>query len=232
MYMDANSDSHTGLLFTFEGGEGAGKGTQIKLLIELLKQKNIPYAQFREPGGTSFAEVIRKNIFSHKKAEGLDAYTERLAFQTCRSDIHHRLIKPALTEGKIVILDRCWHSTYAHQGHGAKLYAELKDIEEQNKKILTRAGTHITHTIYLDIDPEEGLTRIAQNRIDEITSFDELGLAYHTRVREGYLDLVKQFPTQITRIDANPPCESLDESKQLVHSQIVATLGKYLPNLK
>jgi dTMP kinase len=221
-----------GMLFTFEGGEGSGKGTQIKLLTSFLKEKNIPFATFREPGGTSFAEVIRKNIFSHKKAQGLDSYTERLAFQTARSDIHHRLIKPELEEGKIVILDRCWHSTYAHQGYGHELYFELDDIVEQNKKILSHAGTHITHTIYLDIEPIDGLTRIAQNRQGEITSFDELGLSYHTRVRNGYLALLKKYPTSITRIDANPTSASTEESVQKVHAQIVETLAKFIPELQ
>ena len=198
-----------GKFITFEGGEGAGKSTQIQLLAEYLKLKGIPCTVTREPGGGKISEDIR-NILLNKADNDCTDHCEALLIAAARVQHVHDIILPSLKAGKVVLCDRYVHSTFAYQGYGRGL-----DIDFL-KAINAPATTQIMpdFTFFLDVPPS-----VAFHRKDKRVALDRIeqaGLSFHERVYNGFLKLVNE-DKKIIQIDGCMP-------KKSIHSIIVKAL--------
>ncbi|MCS7463228.1 dTMP kinase [Paenibacillus doosanensis] len=187
-----------GYFLTVEGCEGAGKTTVIELLSGYLSALGHEVVTSREPGGIEIAEQIRSVILDTKNTK-MEARTEALLYAAARRQHFVEKIVPSLEAGKVIICDRFIDSSLAYQG-----YARGLGIEE----VLMINQFAIEHTfpdltIFLDVSPEEGLRRIHSRKDREINRLDLESLAFHQKVREGYLILAERFPERIVSIDAN-----------------------------
>lgn len=205
-----------GAFITFEGGEGSGKSTQIKLLSETLAARTIPHIVTREPGGTTGAESIRR-LLVVGKADQWDAMTETVLFTAARVDHVRKRIEPALREGQTVLCDRFLDSTMVYQGIGKGLGVPF--IEMLHHFTLQNFMPNLT--FMLDIDPEIGLKRTAGRHGNE-TRFESMGLAFHRDVRAGYLDIAAKEPARCVVIDAT-------HSPEHVHQAIFEHVKRVLP---
>jgi dTMP kinase len=199
-----------GRFITLEGGEGSGKTTQVRLLSEVLTARNIPHLITREPGGTKNAECLRALVVEGD-AEWLPE-SEMLLFMAARLEHVERVIRPALREGKIVICDRFHDSSRAYQGIAKGLGITFYD---QLHRLMLGDFTP-DKTFLLDIDPAVGLVRAA-SRSGVETRFEELGLAFHTRLREGFLTLAAAEPQRIHVINAT-------QELAMIHQQLMRHL--------
>lgn len=184
------------LFVTFEGGEGSGKSTQAKALWNKLHQRNIAAVLTHEPGGTSLGNDLGR-LLKREKNNSISAQAEALLFAACRAQLGAEVILPALEEGKVVICDRFSHSTCAYQGYGRGL--DLDFIETINSWATQKVKPDLI--ILLDSPPEEGLARKRRLR----DRFELEGLAFHRRVRQGYLEMAAAEPDRWFVIDAMLP---------------------------
>lgn len=167
-----------GRLIVFEGAEGAGKTTQIRLLAERLKAAQISYISMREPGGTPVGDAIRE-ILLHKREE-ITAATEALLFMASRAELIAREILPALAQGKVVLLDRFFLSTYAYQIFGRG----LPETEIRSANRLATADLVPDLTLLLDVPAREGLGRAdARGARDRM---ERSGDDFHQRVSNAF----------------------------------------------
>ncbi len=173
-----------GTLITFEGPEGSGKTTQIKKLGEWLKGNKLPYIALREPGGTAIGEQIR-NVLHDVQNKEMIGKTESLLYQAARAQIVAEKIRPALREGRIVLLDRFRESTVAYQGYARGLGAYQVDQLD-----FSTGGLSSDLILYFDVPVEVGLSRRLNNN-DEFNRLDAEDIAFHKKVREAYLTLCK-----------------------------------------
>jgi dTMP kinase len=181
-----------GKFITFEGSEGSGKSTHSRLLYRYLKRRGFDVVYLREPGGTKISEKIRKILLSPRN-DSITAVSEMLLYMASRSQLVEEVIKPALEKGKIVICDRFLDSTLAYQGFGLGLDIEvIKYIAD----IVTR-GIIPDLTIFLDLPIKKGL-KYRQSKEDRI---EKRSLAYHIRVRNGYLGLAAREPGRIKVVE-------------------------------
>lgn len=191
----------TGKLITFEGGEGAGKSTQVAILADRLSQAGRRVIATREPGGSPVAEDIRAVLLSGK-VRALGPFAEALLFSVARQDHVDTVIKEALAQGKWVICDRFLDSTRAYQGVTGGVPAPVVSALER----LTLKGVMPDLTIVLDIPVEEGLARIAQRPGNAAPDrFESEQLAHHERVRQAFLDIAQEEPNRCVVIDARKP---------------------------
>ncbi len=189
-----------GKFITLEGGEGAGKSTQIKKIAAFLADKGIKVVVTREPGGSEGAEEIRRLLVSGNK-DKWDAMTEVLLFSAARRDHLVKKILPALDEGAWVISDRFADSTMAYQGYG---YAD-KGVGKDNINLLYKvvAGDFMPDlTFILDLPVEAGFSRVAK-RAEEISRFEKMDLDFHNHLRNAYLDIAKENSNRCRLIDAS-----------------------------
>ena len=185
--------STRGVFITFEGGEGAGKSTQIRRLAAALEAQGRKVIVTREPGGTPLAEAIRGLILG-PGASG-DALTQALLFAAARREHIRVLIEPALAAGTIVLCDRFADSTRAYQG--GRLPAPALDATIS----LATGDLAPDLTLLLDLSPETGLVR-ARGRGGDADTFERADLAFHADVRARFLALAKAEPGRIAVIDA------------------------------
>jgi len=192
-----------GLFITFEGPDGSGKTTQIRMLKDYLENKGFEVILTREPGGTELGEDIRK-ILLDVKHKDMDAKAEMLLYAAARAQHVSKLIKPALLQGKIVLCDRFVDSSYAYQGVGRGLGIKL--VEQVNEIALS--GTYPDLTIFLDIEPEIGLARSASSKkIPDRLESEKLG--FHKKVREGFLKICEQNKNRVKETDAGISIEQV-----------------------
>ncbi|MBF0369008.1 MAG: dTMP kinase [Magnetococcales bacterium] len=183
-----------GKLITFEGGDGAGKSTQIRLVGDLLRQLGCEVVVTREPGGCDLAEKIRALLVTGEPG-GMAPATELLLMEAARAEHVAQVIRPALEQGAWVLCDRFFDSTTAYQGYGRGM--DLTWIDTLNR---WATGDLIPdRTFYLDLDPEAGVSR---SQGGEESRFEREGGAFHRRVREGFLNLAGRFPQRLRLIDA------------------------------
>ncbi|MCO6050610.1 dTMP kinase [Mesorhizobium sp. RP14(2022)] len=207
-----------GLFITFEGGEGAGKSTQIAWLAEKLRDKRYGVLVTREPGGSAGAEAVRHVLLSGA-AEPLGAKAETLLFAAARIDHLDSTIRPALQRGEIVLCDRFADSTRVYQGTTGGI--DLRFIKSVEKLALD--GTRPDLTLLLDIDPEEGLRRAAARRgEDEVDRFEKEALDVHRRRREAFLAIAAAEPDRCRLIDAS---RSPEEVENAVTEAVFAALA-------
>lgn len=178
-----------GIFITFEGIEGCGKSTHSKLIFEYLKKLGYDCVYTREPGGTKLGEEIRKVLLSSNGVRISDL-AELFLFEACRSQIVKEVIEPVLDKKKIVICDRFGDATVCYQGYGGKI--DIKVIKALNR--ISTGNLTPDLTILIDIDTSEGLKRARKKGIDRMESKD---VAYHKRVRAGYLRNAKDEPKRI-----------------------------------
>jgi dTMP kinase len=190
---------------TFEGIEGSGKTTQIRLLMDWLRQFTDQVLLTREPGGTSIGEQIRAVLLNPINTE-MTPEAEILLFSAARAQIVREVIRPRLAEGWIVICDRFADSTLAYQGYGHGLSLDdLLGITE-----FATGGLWPDLTVYLDLDVETGLRRKAATP-EEWNRMEAHAIEFHKRVRAGYLQLAEQNPERWLMLDANQPPEIIQE---------------------
>lgn len=195
-----------GFLVTFEGGEGCGKSTQIKLFIKFLEEQKLNFILSREPGGCVLGEKIRA-ILLHSK-EDMSALSEFFLFCANRTEHVKEVIKPALEEGKIVVIDRYYDSSLAYQGYAGNL--DIKKL----KDITAFATDNVVPdlTFLLDISYEEGFGRKAKDEnLKNLDRIEQRDRAYHEKVRQGYLKLAKEGPNRFVVIDASKSLEEIHE---------------------
>jgi dTMP kinase len=203
------------VFITFEGPDGSGKTTQIRLLAEWLREQGCEVVLTREPGGTEIGDQIRAVLHDpHNTA--MDARTEILLYSADRAQHVAQCIQPALAAGKVIIGDRYADSTLAYQGYGRELDLEtLRTITA-----FATGGLTPDLSLYLDITPEEGLRR-RQAGGDEWNRLDAETLVFHRRVRDGYLELINQEPERWMMIDAARLVEEVQaEIRALVQARL------------
>ena len=186
----------TGHFITFEGGEGAGKSTQVKRLAAALAAKGIAVVTTREPGGSPGAEEIRALLVNGAPGRW-DALTETLLVYAARADHIKHTIGLALLADKWVISDRFTDSTYAYQGAGRGLARET--IRRIDAVVLDDFSPDFT--LMLDLDVETGLARAGKRGPAE-SRFENFGRDFHDRLRQGFLDIARRYPNRCVVIDA------------------------------
>lgn len=196
-----------GKFITFEGGEGAGKSTQVGRLVarlqSLLNERTV--VRTREPGGSKGAEVIR-NLVVATEAEPWSAMTETLLMYAARSDHLENTIRPALAAGDWVVCDRFADSSRAYQGAGGGVAPGF--IEQIDAAVVGDDQPDLT--LVFDLPVEVGLERAFGRGLFE-TRFESKGLAFHQRLREGFLKIVEANPARCVRIDAVGDLDTVEE---------------------
>lgn len=182
----------TGRFISFEGGDGAGKTTQIALLAEYIKSTGVEVIVTREPGGTALGQKIRKALLH---GEDLSPRTEALLYSADRAHHAATVIRPALERGATVITDRFADSSVAYQGAAREL--GIDEIRDLNAWAV--GGLSPELTILLDVDPEIGATRVGAEK-DRLES---AGVAFHRRVRQTFLELAAAEPDRFVIVDAS-----------------------------
>lgn len=199
-----------GFFITFEGPEGAGKTTQLKMLTPWLKKRGCQCLITREPGGTPLAEMIRETVKHHNTAEPVFDQTELLLFAASRAQHVNYRIRPALKEGKFVLCDRFTDSTLAYQGFARN--GDIEFIKRLNDYCIGDCVPDLT--ILMDLDPANGRQRTAI-RSETIGIHDRLEaetIAFHQQVRAGYLKLAELEPQRIVIVSAEQTPDAIHEA--------------------
>ena len=194
-----------GKLITFEGIDGSGKSTQIKLLESEFEKRGIAYQTFREPGGTRLSEIIRDILLDKANIE-LSSNAESLLFAAARGQLTSEQIKPAINRGKIVICDRFSDSTLAYQGYGRGV--DVKNLQLMNK--IATGDLNPDLTFILDIDPLLASDRRNAGKADRMESS---GANFFIKIRQGYHQIAKENKSRCILIDGEK--SKLDISKEI-----------------
>ncbi|MBS9476354.1 dTMP kinase [Ancylobacter radicis] len=199
--------SRRGCFITFEGGEGAGKSTQVHRLADRLRQLGIAVVVTREPGGSPGAEAIR-HVLLAGAAKPLGALAETALFAAARADHLEATIRPALARGAWVISDRFADSTRAYQGASGRVDAELIESLER----LTVGETRPNLTFILDIPAEQGLARAAARSGPGADRFESEDISFHRTLRDGFLAIAAREPERCVVVDAREDPSSVSET--------------------
>ncbi len=200
--MKKNSSSKS-LFVTFEGGEGSGKSVQSRILYRRLSKSGIATLLVHEPGSTPLGERLSSLVKSCRSGS-ISPTTELLLFNAARAQLVNTVIRPCLHSGTVVICDRYTDSTLAYQGYGRGL---KQDIVRSANEIAT-GGLKPDLTILLDVPVSEGLKRKQNNDTDRFQSEE---VAFHERVRGGYLTLARQEPERFLVIDGTLNKQSISK---------------------
>jgi len=203
---------------TFEGTEGCGKSTQLRLLADHLRRQGLQVCVTREPGGCPISDAIRQILLDPSSA-GMDPQTELFLYAAARAQHMAEVVRPALERGEIVLCDRFTDATLAYQGYGRGL--DIEQISALNRDATGSREPDLT--LLLDIPLETGLARaISRNSDAEVDEgrFEQEELSFHRRVRDGYLTLARNEQ----RFRVIPASGSIDEVAQ----QILQTVDPWL----
>jgi dTMP kinase len=209
-----------GLLITFEGIEGSGKSTQLERLANWLRNDHLlPVSTTREPGGTKMGDKLRDLLLDLHHTD-LRPKAELFLYLAGRSQHLQTVIQPHLAQGTILLCDRFSDATVAYQGYGRRLLSPVFS------RMVDYAADHLQPdlTLLLDLDPRTALSRVndrgTPNRLDRET------LAFHTRVRRGYLEMARRARRRIAVIDARP---SEDAVAGQIQQIVLPRLRRFLP---
>ena len=192
---------------SIEGFDGTGKSTQSKLLKDGLEKANINSIIVREPGSTNFSEKIRNII---KENTEIEIMTELLLFQTSRSELVSKVIKPNLEKGKVVITDRYTDSSIAYQGYGGGIDINL--IEKLNKISTSDLSPNLT--FLLDMDVKDSIERTLKRNNEEneqIDKFENKDFDFHEKVKNGFNEIMKKNKDRVIKIDASKEIEVISK---------------------
>jgi len=197
-----------GCFITFEGVEGSGKTTQIRLAGEYLREKGLPVIVTQEPGGTPLGERIREILLNHGGFD-ISGQAEVFLFAAARTQHADRLILPALEKGQVILCDRFSDATVAYQAYGRGL--PLEAVREVCR--LASRGLSPCLTLLFDLPVEKGLERAfrriaGRGEAHREDRFEREHLDFHRRIREGYLAIARQEPGRVKIIDATRDIES------------------------
>jgi dTMP kinase len=207
-----------GRFITIEGPEGAGKTTQAARILTFLRDHNIPALGTREPGGTALGEAIR-DLLLDPGADRIDPLADAFLFNAARHQLVIEMIEPALAAGTTVVCARFADSTRAYQGYGSGL--PLDDLDRLEE--LATGGLRPDLTILLDLPVEAGLKRKAA---DDQTRFETAyDLAFHRRVRDGFLAIAVAEPIRFVVLDATAPADA-------VAARIERAVVRLIPELR
>ena len=198
-----------GLFITFEGGDGCGKTTQIKLLDEYLRGKGYKTLLTREPGSKGLGIKLREILLNYDGE--VSSTCESFLFLADRAQHVDCIIKPALKEGIIVLCDRHTDSTVAYQGYGRGI--DLEQINHLNK--IATSGLKPDLTIVLDVDVETSQKRVGSEK----DRMESAGMEFFERVRQGYLEIAKQEPERVKVVDSTKTIEE-------IHKEILELVGR------
>ena len=190
-----------GRFITFEGGEGCGKTTQIRILSERLRSAGKDVLLVREPGGTPLAEKIRA-LVREESSDPPNPKAETLLFLASRAQLAESVLRPALDAGKWVLCDRFADSTFAYQGYGRGL--DLAELRMMNA--FAAGGLVPDRTILLDVRPEIAAARMRGRELstgDAADRMEKAGEAFHARLRRGFLELAAAEPERFALICAD-----------------------------
>ena len=210
-----------GLFVSFEGGEACGKSTQVARLIRKLESLGHQVLSIREPGSTQAGEAIRNLLLHSDQGISLTPAAELLLFGASRAQVIEEVIRPALSAGKIVVADRFTDSTTVYQGIARGL--DLKFIGELEEFVCAGLRPAITFLLDLDLETIRNRRLRRVRPVNGPDRIEELPLEFHRKVREGYLQLAREFPKRIKVIDA---ARSLDEVEAAIWKEINAILGR------
>jgi len=204
-----------GKYILIEGGDGSGKGTQIQLLSQYLKEKNIPFIQTREPGGTEISEILRDIVLTKRKEE-LTPQAELFSYLAARSQVIFHVVKPNLEKGAWVISDRGFPSTIAYQGFGLGIDWEF--ISAANEYALTHNEEYIYPDLVfiIDVPVELGLEKATKQGADRQES---RSIDFHRNVNLGYQHYLENYSDSI-RISY------IEKGEITMHNQIIKNLEK------
>lgn len=197
--------SFKSLFVSFEGIDGCGKSTQVKLLMKKLYQHQIKSILVREPGGSKIAENIRSILLDNKN-DDMSSETEALLMTASRAQLTREVILPKLESGYVVIADRFQDSTIAYQGGGRGL--DVSFLRNLNLFATNKLNPDLT--FYIDVTAEEGFRRANKKKFDRI---ENAGKHFQSKVRSEYLKLVEKESKRVILVDGN-------ESKEEIHSII------------
>lgn len=184
-------------LVTFEGVEGCGKSTQLKLVAVRLRERGHRVVETREPGGTRLGERLREVLMD--PGEEIDAVTEWLLIEADRRQHVLEVLRPAVASGAFVLCDRYSDSTEAYQGAGRGIDAEaLLRVDA-----LARDGLEPDLTLLYDLDPEAGLARARERDGPRVGRFEGAGLSFHRAVRAAYLGIARREPGRVVLLSAD-----------------------------
>ena len=203
-----------GLFISFEGIDGAGKSTHIEAVAQAFETQGRSVTRTREPGGTPLAESLRQLVLN----DPMDALTESLLVFAARRDHIHRVIAPALAQGRVVLCDRFTDATFAYQGAGRGFDLRvLQALEQwvQSKDDVTSALLQPQLTIWFDLPPTVAAARLAGARVPD--KFESQPLAFFEAVAGGYAARCAQEPQRFARINA-------DQNPQAVRDDVMAAL--------
>ena len=208
-----------GIFLTLEGGEGCGKSTQLECVAEALRAATgREVVTARSPGGTAVAEKIRAMLKRREPGEDLLPETELMLFGACHAQMCEHMIRPALARGAVVISDRFTDSTLVYQGCARRIDPET--VARVNEFVCR--GTRPDLVLVLDIPVELGLSRTT-SRSGGTTQdrFDSASAAFHTAVRNGFLELARREPGRFAVIDASPSPEEVTQSiLEAIHARL------------
>jgi dTMP kinase len=202
----------TGRFIVLEGGEGAGKSSVQRTLGERLRADGVDVVETREPGGTTLGERIRELVLAQRALD--DPMAELLLFEAARVHLVATVVRPALERGALVLCDRFAASSIAYQGYGRGLGREI--VERTNS--IATGGLTPDLTLLLDLSADSGLARRA--REGSSNHFDAADLAFHERVRAGFLELARESRATWRVIDASQPLEAVVDA---AYAEIVVT---------
>ncbi|MBR1974705.1 MAG: dTMP kinase [Clostridia bacterium] len=185
-----------GKFITFEGCDGCGKSTQLRLLSEYLEKNGVPHIFTREPGGGKISEAIREILLNGKNSEMTDA-CEALLYAAARVQHLSDRVEPALNEGKLVVCDRYVDSSLAYQAYARGLGTDF--IGKINAYALEHYLPDVT--VFIDLTPEAAFKR--KHGADENDRLEQAGMAFHRRVYEGYKAIAAENPERVVCVDGN-----------------------------
>ncbi len=215
-----------GVFITIEGVEGSGKSTQLLHLSERLRHLGLPVVVTKEPGGTALGRELRRLLLErHSSGETWCAEAELLLFYADRAQHLETVIRPALVEGQIVLVDRFEDSTRAYQGASGVAEGSLDRLSEL---VLRGLKPHLT--VMLDMDPEVSLQRVEVRNLSlggefAETRFDEAELDFHRRVRNRFLVIAQNHPNRVALIPARDPVEQVEATIWLRVAPLLRSAG-------
>ena len=199
------------MFITFEGPEGCGKSTHSRLIVEYLRSRGKDVVYTREPGGTKIGEQIR-GILLDKRNKDMSVMVEAFLYLAARTQVVNEIIMPALKKGKLVICDRFQDATVVYQGYAGGLDTKL--LGRMGKT--ATAGLKPSLSIFLDVDTQTGLKRAGRK-----DRMEKKSIAFHKRVRLGYLALAKKEPNRIKAIEVKG---SIEDTQEKIRKIIDASL--------